>query len=422
MKLKVEYIPIEQLKPYEKNAKIHTPEQIEQIKKSIQEFGMNDPIGIWGKDNLIVEGHVRLQACKELGMKEVPVIRLDDLTDEQRRAYTLVHNQTTMNTGFDLDVLNEELENLSIDMTEYGFDSISEEDVELEEDGFDFDDDGEPKKEAKSKRGQIYKLGNSILMCGDSTNADDVGKLMNGNVADMVVTDPPYNVAIQNSDGMTIENDDLNNEQFKQFLHGAFANLSASLKPGGAFYIWYASREHINFEQACIDNGLSVREQLIWVKNAMVLGRQDYQWRHEPCLYGWKEGDGHYFIYDRTQTTVFEKPADFDKMSKDDTVKLLKKIYSEVPSTIIHEDKPTHNNIHPTMKPVNLIARLIKNSSEKGDSVLDLFGGSGTTLIVCEELGRKCYMMEYDPIYVDAIIERYEEYTGKKAKLISEVE
>ena len=422
MKLKVEYIPIEQLKPYEKNAKIHTPEQIEQIKKSIQEFGMNDPIGIWGKDNLIVEGHGRLQACKELGMKEVPVIRLDDLTDEQRRAYTLVHNQTTMNTGFDLDVLNEELENLSIDMTEYGFDSISEEDVELEEDGFDFDDDGEPKKEAKSKRGQIYKLGNSILMCGDSTNADDVGKLMNGNVADMVVTDPPYNVAIHNSDGMTIENDDLNNEQFKQFLHGAFANLSASLKPGGAFYIWYASREHINFEQACIDNGLSVREQLIWVKNAMVLGRQDYQWRHEPCLYGWKEGDGHYFIYDRTQTTVFEKPADFDKMSKDDTVKLLKKIYSEVPSTIIHEDKPTHNNIHPTMKPVNLIARLIKNSSEKGDSVLDLFGGSGTTLIVCEELGRKCYMMEYDPIYVDAIIERYEEYTGKKAKLISEVE
>ena len=422
MKLKVDYIPVEQLKPYEKNAKIHTQEQIEQIKKSIQEFGMNDPIGIWGKDNLIVEGHGRLQACKELGMKEVPVIRLDDLTDEQRRAYTLVHNQTTMNTGFDLDVLNEELENLSIDMTEYGFDSISEEDVELEEDGFDFDDDGEPKKEAKSKRGQIYKLGNSILMCGDSTNADDVGKLMNGNVADMVVTDPPYNVAIQNSDGMTIENDDLNNEQFKQFLHGAFANLSASLKPGGAFYIWYASREHINFEQACIDNGLSVREQLIWVKNAMVLGRQDYQWRHEPCLYGWKEGDGHYFIYDRTQTTVFEKPAEFDKMSKDDTVKLLKKIYSEVPSTIIHEDKPTHNNIHPTMKPVNLIARLIKNSSEKGDSVLDLFGGSGTTLIVCEELGRKCYMMEYDPIYVDAIIERYEEYTGKKAKLISEVE
>ena len=422
MKLKVDYIPIEQLKPYEKNAKIHTQEQIEQIKKSIQEFGMNDPIGIWGKDNLIVEGHGRLQACKELGMKEVPVIRIDDLTDEQRRAYTLVHNQTTMNTGFDLDVLNEELENLSIDMTEYGFDSISEEDVELEEDGFDFDDDGDPKKEAKSKRGQIYKLGNSILMCGDSTNADDVGKLMNGNVADMVVTDPPYNVSIQNSDGMTIENDDLNNEQFNQFLHGAFANLSASLKPGGAFYIWYASLKHINFEQACIDNGLSVREQLIWVKNAMVLGRKDYQWRHEPCLYGWKEGDGHYFIYDRTQTSVFEKPADFDKMSKDDMVKLLKKIYSEVPSTIIHEDKPTHNNIHPTMKPVNLIARLIKNSSEKGDSVLDLFGGSGTTLIVCEELGRKCYMMEYDPIYVDAIIERYEEYTGKKAKLISEVE
>ena len=171
-KLEIEYVSINDITPYENNAKIHTPEQIEQIKQSIKEFGMNDPIGIWGGENLIVEGHGRLTACKELGVKEVPVIRLDDLTDEQRRAYTLVHNQTTMNTGFDLDVLNEELENLSIDMTEYGFDSISEEDVELEEGGFDFDDDGEPKKEAKSKRGQIYKLGNSILMCGDSTNAD----------------------------------------------------------------------------------------------------------------------------------------------------------------------------------------------------------------------------------------------------------
>ena len=178
MKLKVEYIPINEIKPYENNAKIHTEEQIEQIKRSIKEFGMNDPIGIWGKDNIIIEGHGRLMALQELGWDEVPVIRLDDLTDDQRKAYTLIHNQTTMNTGFDIDILNEELQNIDLDMSYYGFDEIEEPEIEIEDDDFNIEDI-EPMKEPKSKRGEIYKLGNHILMCGDSTNPDDVDKLMN---------------------------------------------------------------------------------------------------------------------------------------------------------------------------------------------------------------------------------------------------
>lgn len=421
MKLKVEYLPIEEVKPYKNNAKIHTPEQIDQIKASIQQFGMNDPIGIWSKENIIVEGHGRLLACQELGYKEIPVIRLDDLTDEQRKAYTLAHNQLTMNTGFDLDILNQELADISIDMQEFGFEDINKDDFNIEEDDFEFNEEEIP--EAKAKRGEIYKLGEHILMCGDSTVRQDVEKLLNGKIADLVVTDPPYNVAISNSQGMTIENDDMSDESFRKFLNSAFENMSDSLKEGGAFYVWYASREHINFESALLNNNLTVRQQLIWVKNSLVLGRQDYQWRHEPCLYGWKDGEGHYFIYDRTQSTVMEqKEIDIDKLSPEESKKLLKKIYSEIPSTIIKENKPQKNNLHPTMKPIELIGRLIHNSSEKGQIVLDLFGGSGSTLIACEQLGRKCYMMEYDPIYVDAIIQRYEEFTGKKAVKVKEGE
>lgn len=419
MKLKVEYYPIDSIKPYENNAKIHTEEQVAQIIRSIQEFGMNDPIAIWSEDNIIIEGHGRLMACKELGMKEVPVIRLDDLTDEQRKAYTLVHNQTTMNTGFDLDILNAELESLDIDMSEFGFEDITEDDIDIEEDGFKFDEE-EQRPEPKSKLGQIYELGNHRLMCGDSTKQEDVKKLMNGELADLVVTDPPYNVNISNSQGMQIENDDMQDEAFKEFLVQAFNNMSIALKEGGAFYIWYASREHINFESALNENDLYVRQQLIWVKNTFILGRSDYHWRHEPCLYGWKEGEGHYFIDDRTQSTIIEDAGvDFDKLKKEEAIEMLKKIYKDgISTTAIYEDKPTVNDLHPTMKPLSLLARLIKNSSQAKENVLDLFGGSGSTLITCEQLDRKCYMMEFDPVYVDVIIKRWEDFTGKKAKLI----
>lgn len=422
MKLKVEYIPIDSIKPYENNAKIHTDEQIEQIKKSIEEFGMNDPIGIWSEENIIIEGHGRLMACQELGMKEVPVIRLDDLTDEQRRAYTLIHNQTTMNTGFDLDILNEELANIDLDMSMFGFEEIEEPEIDIKDDDFDIED-LEPIKEPKSKRGEIYKLGNHYLMCGDSTNPDDVEKLMNGKQADLVVTDPPYNVAISNSQGMTIENDDMSDDDFKEFLYKAFNCLNNSLKEGGAFYVWYASKEHINFEQALNENGLQVRQCLIWVKQHFNLGRQDYKWKHEPCLYGWKDGAGHYFIDEFNHPTVFEDKIDFDNLKKDEAIQMLKDIYNDgISTTVIHEDKPTMNDLHPTMKPLRLLARLIRNSSKENEIVLDLFGGSGSTLITCEQLNRQCYMMEYDPVYVDVIIDRWETLTGKKAVKVKEGE
>lgn len=415
MKLKVEYIPINEITPYENNAKIHTEEQIEQIKKSIEEFGMNDPIGIWGKDNIIIEGHGRLMALQELGWTEVPVIRLDDLTDDQRKAYTLIHNQTTMNTGFNIDILNEELQSIDLDTSFYGFDEIEEPEIDIQDDDFDIEDI-EPIVEPKSKRGEIYKLGNHYLMCGDSTNPDDVDKLMNGAVADLVVTDPPYNVAISNSQGMTIENDDMSDENFKEFLNKSFYNLNKNLKEGGAFYVWLASKEHINFETALNNNGLYVRQSLIWVKQHFNLGRQDYKWKHEPCLYGWKDGASHYFIDEFNHSTVFEDKIDFDSLKKEEAIQMLKDIYEDgISTTVIHEDKPTMNDLHPTMKPLRLLARLIRNSSKENEKVLDLFGGSGSTLITCEQLNRQCYMMEYDPVYADVIIDRWETLTGKKA-------
>ena len=415
--LEIQYIDIDSLTPCDNNAKIHTSEQIEEIKNSIKEFGMNDPIGIWGEENLIVEGHGRLIACKELGIKEVPVIRLDGLTDEQRRAYTLAHNQLTMSTGFDLEKLKLELDAITLPMSDFGFEDINESDMNIDEDGFDFDESEEELPPPKTKLGEIYRLGNHVLMCGDSTSQDDVCHLMSGAIADLVVTDPPYNVNVSNSKGMTIENDNMQSEKFYEFLSKAFSNMNLYLKEGGAFYVWYASSEHINFETALNSAGLHVRQQLIWVKNQFILGRSDYHWQHEPCLYGWKGGSGHYFVYDRTQSTIIEdKPIDYDNLSKEEVVKMLKKVYSaQLPSTIIRENKSLENNLHPTMKPINLMAKLIRNSSEKSEIVLDLFGGSGSTLIACEQLNRKCYMMEYDPRYADAIIERWEKYTGRKA-------
>lgn len=216
---------------------------------------------------------------------------------------------------------------------------------------------------------------------------------------------------------MKIENDNMGTEAFEDFLIKAFANMNDALKPGGAFYIWHASRTQKEFEQALNESNLKVKEQIIWVKNAFVFGRADYQWKHEPCFYGWKDGAPHYFTNDRTQTTVIEDAGyDFDKMKKQEAVDLLKSIFADKePTTVIHENRPTKNDLHPTMKPLKLIARLIHNSSKEQEKVLDLFGGSGSTLMACEQLNRKCYMMEYDPKYVDVIIQRWELFTGQKA-------
>lgn len=255
-------------------------------------------------------------------------------------------------------------------------------------------------------------------MCGDSTQKEEVMHLMNNRIADMLLTDPPYNVDIENSQGMTIKNDNMNDEDFHTFLKKAFSCMSDFLKPGGAFYIWFASKQHVNFETALNDSGLEVRQELIWNKNTLVLGSQDYQWKHEPCLYGWKSGGSHYFIEDRTQTTVIENiKTDLSKMKKEELIKILENIITQLNTTVIDENKPTINDLHPTMKPIKLMGRLIKNSSRIDEIVVDLFGGSGSTLIAAEETNRICYMMELDPKYCDVIVKRWEKLTDKKAKL-----
>jgi site-specific DNA-methyltransferase (adenine-specific) len=384
-KLTIEYLPIGDLKAYERNAKLHPAEQIQQIKTSIQEFGFNDPVAVWN-DNEIIEGHGRLIAAKELGYTEIPVIRLDSLTDEQRKAYMLVHNKLTMDTGFDLELLNIELGSINdIDMTEFGFEfeMFSDDSSEVIEDDY----NEELPEEPKSKLGDIYQLGRHRLMCGDSTDAEQVKVLTNGELVDMLLTDPPYNVAYEGKtkDKLKIKNDNMEDTAFRQFLCSAFSAANEVMKAGAVYYIWHSDSEGYNFRGACHDIGWQVREVLIWNKNSMVLGRQDYQWKHEPCLYGWKDGASHLWASDRKQTTVI----DFNKPNKSD--------------------------IHPTMKPVGLFDYQIQNNTKGGDIVLDLFNGSGTTIIACEQNGRKAYCMELDPKYVDAAIDRWEKFTGQKA-------
>lgn len=404
-----------ELTPYEKNAKLHPQEQIDQIKNSIQQFGMNDPIAIWGKKNIVVEGHGRLLALEQLGIDEVDCIRLDHLTDDERRAYTIAHNSTNMSSGFDFDILEQELADLDFDFSDFGLDDIggNVQEKEAEEDNYEIPDEIEP----RVKSGELWQLGRHRLMCGDSTQSEDVEKLMGGELADLVLTDPPYNVAIENSQGMTIENDNMESGQFNEFLTVAFENMNQALKAGGSFYVWHASREHINFETALNKAGLNVRQQLIWNKNVFSFGRYDYHWKHEPCLYGWKEGASHYFIDDRTQSTVFEdKGIDIKKLKKAEAIKMLQDLMGDkISTTVINEDKPSVNDLHPTMKPIKLMARLIKNSSKIDETVLDLFGGSGSTLIACEQTQRKCYTMEYDEKYATVIVDRWEKLTGQKA-------
>ena len=413
---------IGELIPYEKNPR-KNKDAVQYVANSIKEFGFKVPVVI-DKNNVIVCGHTRALAGKQLGLKEIPCIVADDLTDEQIKAFRLADNKVGEIAEWDIDLLNDELDGiLDIDMTDFGFDfsELEDEEKEIVE-----DEPPEPPADPKAKYGDIYQLGNHRLMCGDSTKVEDVEKLMDGDFADLVITDPPYNVNYENTfagqssktrKARDIANDIRNSEDFYAFLKKTFLNLNRVLKEGGAFYVWYASREVVNFSNALEDSQLPVKQELIWNKNSLVMGRQDYQWKHEPCLYGWKEGDAHYFVDDRTQTTVIEdKKPDIKKMKKEELVKLVQEIYSDKTSTtIINEDRPSVSDLHPTMKPVKLIARQVKNSSRIEEKVLDLFGGSGSTLMACEQLNRKCYMMELDPKYIDVIIQRCENFTGNKA-------
>ena len=372
--------------PYAKNAKKHDNRQINNVAESIKQYGFVQPIVI-DRDGVIVIGHCRALAAKKLGMKEVPCVCVDDLTPEQVNALRLVDNKSN-ESDWDFDLLADEIPGLDLSAFDFdwGLPEITEE--VIEDEAPEVDEDAEP----IAKLGDIWQLGRHRLMCGDSTSIEDVEKLMAGQLADMLLTDPPYNVAYEGKtkDRLTIQNDSMDNDSFRQFLRDAFSSADAVMKQGAVFYIWHADSEGYNFRGACFDIGWKVRQCLIWNKNSMVMGRQDYQWKHEPCLYGWKEGASHLWASDRKQTTV------------------------------IDYQRPTKADIHPTMKPVGLFDYQIKNNTKGGDIVLDLFNGSGTTIMACEQNGRVARCMELDPRYVDACVKRWENFTGEKAVLLND--
>ena len=408
-------VNIDSIKPYENNAKEHPKEQIEQIKKSIIDYGNNDPIAV-DENNIIVEGHGRYIAMQELGFDTVEIIRLEHLTEEQKKAYRLIHNKLTMNSDFNIELLESELADLQIqDMQEFGFDFLPNFTEDINDTEI-IDDVLQDDNEAVTKQGDIWILGKHRLICGDCTQSAVIERLVDGQKIDLLLTDPPYNVAIENSNGLTIENDNMSDTAFYEFLKDAFLSADNAMKNGAAFYIWHGESEGLNFRRACKYAGWDIKQCLIWVKNQNTMGRQDYQWKHEPCLYGWKSGGAHYFIKNRKQSTVIDDDIDLELLTADELRELIVDMIE--PTTIIREDKPLKNSEHPTMKPIPLIKKQIKNSTKQGETVLDIFGGSGTTLLACEELDRVCFMCELDTKFCDVIIKRWETMTGEKAVLI----
>jgi DNA modification methylase len=358
---------------YDNNPR-HNEEAIEAVANSIKEFGFKVPI-VLTSDNVIIAGHTRLKASVSLGLIEVPCIIADDLNDDQIKAFRLADNKTSEFATWDLSKLEDELANIDMDMLQFGFEELEELLPDNATDD-DFDITDEIPEEPFSQPGDIYELGPHRVMCGDSTSQGDVEKLLDGNLVDMVFTDPPYNVDYEGTAGK-IKNDKMEDDTFYLFLYDAFQNMFDHTKPGGAIYVCHADTEGLNFRNAFKNAGFKLAECLIWVKNALVLGRQDYHWRHEPILYGWKEGAAHYFIDDRTQDTIWKY------------------------------NKPKRNEEHPTMKPLELVGKAISNSSRRHESILDLFGGSGSTMIASDQLDRKSYLMELDEKFVDVIVKRY---------------
>jgi site-specific DNA-methyltransferase (adenine-specific) len=376
----MQIVKINEVKPNPKNPRIIKDGKFQKLVKSIQEFPdmLNKRPLVTFTDTdgkyIVLGGNMRLKACKEIGLKEIPIIVADEWTEEQKNEFLIKDN-----VGFgewDWDSLANEWDVEKLD--DWGLDlpvdlSVQEE-FEAEEDDYEIPNE----INTDIVIGDLFEIGEHRLLCGDSTQTDTFEKLMQGELADMVVTDPPYNVAYEGKtkDALTIENDSMGNDDFYKFLYDFYTALTTAVKKGGAIYVWHASSEVINFGKAMVDAGWLLKQQLIWVKNSMVMGRQDYQWKHEPCLYGWLKGDSHKWYSDRKQTTVIEW------------------------------DKPSRNGEHPTMKPIGLFSYQIENSSKKGDIVIDAFGGSGTTMVACEQIKRKARVIEYDPKYCQVIIDR----------------
>lgn len=371
--MKIVQMKIAEISAYENNPR-HNDDAVDAVANSIREFGFKVPV-IIDSNHVIVAGHTRVKAAKKLELEEIPCIIADDLTPEQIKAFRLADNKVGELAEWDLDKLAEELKFIDIDMDQFGFEDL-EKSLEREVLEDDFDESEELPETPYSKQGDVFVLGNHRLMCGDSTKNEDVLKLVDGKTVDMVFTDPPYNVDYEGTAGK-IQNDKQGDSEFYSFLFSAFNNMFEVTKKGGAIYVCHADTEGLNFRNAFKNAGFKLAECLVWVKNALVMGRQDYHWRHEPILYGWKEGCAHYFVEDRTQDTVWEY------------------------------NKPKSNDLHPTMKPLELVGRAISNSCKRGELVLDLFGGSGSTMIASEQIDRSAYLMELDERYVDVIVKRY---------------
>lgn len=389
---KVEQWPIDRLVPYAKNSRTHSDEQVAQIAASIREWGFTTAVLV-DEAGSIIAGHGRLLAARRLGMAEVPVMVASGWTDAQKRAYVIADNKLALNAGWDNELLALELGELGelgfdLDLVGFTDDEIAAlMPVELEPGLTDEDDAPEVGENPITVPGDVWVMGKHRLLCGDSTSVSDLEKLTDGQLVDMWLTDPPYNVAYEGKtkDALKIQNDEMGDDQFRQFLRDAYTAADMVMKPGAVFYIWHADSEGYNFRGAAKDAGWTVRQCLIWKKSSMVMGRQDYHWKHEPCLYGWKDGAGHLWAADRKQTTILEF------------------------------DKPSRNGEHPTMKPVALFEYQLLNNTKGGDIVLDSFGGSGTTLIAAEKNGRVARLMELDPKYCDVIVKRWQDFTGKQA-------
>ena len=376
-------MPISELKPHPKNPRVHPDSAIDKLVRSIKEYGWTNPVLV-SADGYVLAGHARLKAAEKAGIKEVPVIYLP-LEGAKAEAYLIADNRLQEETSWDYEKLKDLLQELDtgeLDLELTGFDMDEIEDLmtqfHVPEEIIE-DEVPEPPKEPITKPGDLWILGRHRLLCGDSTDQTVIAKLMENQLADMIFTDPPYNVDYvgKTKEKLKIANDSMGDEDFRSFLTSAFKNMAQKSKEGAPIYVCHADSEGLNFRAAFNEAGWDLKQCIIWVKQHFVMGRQDYQWQHEPILYGWKPGAAHKFYGGRNQSTVWQI------------------------------DRPMASREHPTMKPVSLCAKAIENSSKAGDIVLDLFGGSGSTLIAAEQLNRTCYMMELDPIYCDVIVQRY---------------
>lgn len=432
--MKIIDIPVADIKPYELNAKVHPQSQVDDIATSIELYGFVQPLVVDEHNELII-GHGRLLAAQQLGMETVPCVRVTDLTEEEVKALRIVDNKTN-ESPWDFDKLKTDLQ--GIDLSAFSFDFDFEDDspeIDIQEvEPVAIREDGAP----RTRVGQLWQLGEHRLYIGDSTDPESYQRLTAGAKVDLLLTDPPYNVSLGSSgghpirpsemkqrkrrtDGKIIQNDSMSDEQFFNFLVTFLECAATVMRPGAAFYIWHADTQGNPFRNAVVAAGLQTREVLVWVKNTITLGRQDYQWKHEPCLYGWKDGAAHYFCDSRSIPTVIEDFPRLSQMSREELVELIKDLREgTISTTILHEDKPSRSEEHPTMKPVRLFARQIRNSTREREIVLDPFGGSSTAIIAAEQLNRRCYMIELDPKYADTILERWETFTGEKAKMVTE--